>query len=97
MATGRVGNHQNAGHIARGASKKSSSDDARSSTISGRAKSMKDSGRTKKRKDGLSKGNGNAVGGDSGTKGNWNNDGLTAGKRSKKSVSDDGNGNSKGI
>ena len=40
---------------------------------------MKDSDRMKKRKDGPSQGAGNAVGGNLGKKGNWKNDGPTAG------------------
>ena len=56
----------------------------------------KDSDRTKKRKDGLSKGFGNAVGGNSGRKGIWKNDEPTAGKRPNKSVNNDDNGNCKG-
>ena len=39
--------------------------------------------------DGLSQGVGNAAGGNSGEKGHWNNDGPTAGNRSKKSGSND--------
>ena len=48
---------------------------------------MKYSSRTKKRKDGLSKGVRNAVGGNSGKKGNLKKDGPTAGKMSKTSGS----------
>ena len=56
MATGREENHQNAGRIAGRASKKSRSNVARSSTISGGAKSAKDLGKTKKRNNGPSEG-----------------------------------------
>ena len=56
-------NHQNAGRTAGGTSKKRRSDDARASTRRGEAVNKKDPGRTKKRKDGPSKGAGNAVGG----------------------------------
>ena len=49
----------------------------------------KDLGRKKKRKDGPSKGAGNAVGVNSGKKGSRKNDGPTAGNISKKSGSND--------
>ncbi len=54
----------------------------------GEAVNRKDLGRSNKRKDGPSKGSGYAVGGNSGKKGKWKNDGPTAGKWSKKSGSD---------
>ena len=66
MAIGREEVHQNARRITGGATKKSRSNVARPSTISGGAKNMKDSGRMKKRKDGLSQGVGNAAGGNRG-------------------------------
>ena len=49
IATGRDGNRQNAGRIVGKTSKKSRSDEARSSKISGGAKNIKDSGRTQKK------------------------------------------------